>query len=380
MNSVLYLLFIFCLPTALTAQVSYESDYVSNGKTFSIDLPSGYKSLGGDDAGMEFYSRDKNASLSSQEPPEKNAVILAMMPFNFGLALDSESADVVIGELMGEFITSETIVESRDKTTKDGQYFRIGSAMTEPDEDIGDPVLMNVGLTLFEEVLFIVYWFDFEGSQDDSEFNSMIDSYKVFATDKENGFDIELYEEELDYEESNHEGYYDENIEDVFFINNLYDSKFKYEMIFFEVEIQGDLDYPTWEEDWEREYPELMIAYIYNRYGEDETFVEGGVKVFSGGAQSNYTTEPSKLDAVQNVFEEYDITNLSNKRTITRGDNRFDKYDLSYIKGDSDKPSVLYTLNYGGETFFFLVYETPDVSTEFISAAEDFITSFIVIE
>lgn len=357
----LFSLLAICLCFGLYAQ-KHESPYVFDGRSFSFDMPKGYTNTDATDPSFQFYDR---SSANNNQNEFENYFIFGLFHKNNIPDFGDENP----GENFLEAFVS-SMVEDHDEFTVEnhalnsGKEFTIAKTKSTMGEIFEEPRDFYAAVTDFGEVLIICMWFDLEMTGSAKEFYATVDSYKEYETDRENAFfyDVEAYEE------------------GPFFENSLYETELYYEDIFFgdEEDREAIEQSFSWEEEFGDEFPELMIAYAFIDY-ESESWM-GGVKVFSGGTASNYTADAQKLAALQNVFDDHEITRIqSTGRTIKGNSLSFSEFDYQCTANEY-RAVKFYTSEYKGEMLFILVYGTELMSATFTDEYENFVKTMWFLE
>lgn len=339
------------------SQSTFESSYVVDGQSFKMTIPKEFHLIGELDEGMIFYSMNpdlifNDGSLGS------DCIMIGIMP---------NEEEITIEEAMAEVTkqNSDEIVNLK-KITTDGGEFILGSA----DFGLGieGVTLSDFGMTIFEDVLVLIAYVDLEDdSHDPKLIKNIVNSYLIYETNRENEYDPYAdYDYSEDYEEITG------------FKNSLYDTRLTYDEVFFDPwnELEEDTD---WYEDFDEDFLELLTAYEFLDYDQENPLVQGGIKFFSGGFADNFKREVDQLEALKRVFPDYLISDIEFEKEVEGDEFTFKRYKITSLS-KSNNAFAYYSTTYQGELLFFMVYEEWQPSDQFKNEYEDVIKTFFIIE
>lgn len=335
------------------AQVFYESPYVNEGKSFTIKLPNGNKHIGMIEDGTHLYSTNPNMKVDQMEAPESNGYVIGIVPNEDHLTFEEIIQHPILFE-------DEDFENSKEITTKSNHQFLLLEGNIELDGEDKMHVILATGI--FDEVLVLVLYFDIEEKIVEhpfKEISTLLESYTIVETDRENAFFFEHYYEDFSDMST--------------FLNEGFETSLSFEEIYFEEELKEG---SQWSNDFNEDYPELLTAYSYEVLQMDEdddisVIVQGGLKIFSGGDALNYQNTESKLAAIQDVYADYEITSIEVDEELEGDYFTFEKYKVSCP--ESNDLLDLYSVVYYDEMLFVLAYSTEDMLSEFESTYESFI-------
>ncbi|XOV68803.1 MAG: hypothetical protein ACFHU9_06395 [Fluviicola sp.] len=330
-----------------------ESKYVHEGRSYHFVVPNSYDELPAGDDEMSAYCRD----LMSIEAGEMTDIILVGNIWND----DEKDLDALMSDAEFDILEDVKDPEISSYVTSKGKEFR--TVKGEVNFFGEDPSNGFIGITTFGEVIVIVGIFDLEDGEtvDPSLLTAMLNSYSEYETDRENQF----FPTSENWDD----------IEDIGFENNLYETNLIYDNTGFFPEYDEDSDW-FWDEDWSDEYMELLLAYGYYNLNDDEEDAPGcGMKVFSGGYSDNYKTDLSKLVALQKVFPSHYIEGIAAEGTVAGDEFNFKTYTVSSSAYGYAKQK-LYVTEVNGETVFILSYFTQEPTESLENEMENVVKTF----
>lgn len=340
-------------------QITYESPYVLDGQSFKMTLPKQFQPVEAPEMGMSVYAIDAESSFISDQP-SSDCIVIYLMPNEEGITIEE-----ALNEAKTEMPNG---MESIKKiSTSKGYDFLFGTA----DLDLGieGVTLSDFGMTLFEDIVVMVMYVDIDDNYTNSKMiHDIANSFTTYETSRENELVFE-------YDEYDYLGEYEDILG---FQNSLYETRLSYEEVFFRTwnEEEDDTD---WYEDFDEDFLELLTAYEFIDYDQENPLTQGGIKFFSGGFADNFKREIDQVEALQRVFPDYNISEIEFEKEVQGDEFKFKRYKITSLS-KSNNAFAYYSTTYQGELLFFMVYDEWQPSDQFKSEYEDVIKSFFIVE
>ena len=346
MKHIILLLATLALSSGAFTQVFYESPYVIEGSSYQFTVPPGYENVETGSTEFQMFSTNPDIMLEMEGETINSDFIMIGITENEG-----EEMDNIFDELVEEYQTAEnTSIKVSSFQTPSNKEFqtlngKIGFITEQPTQTM-------MAITEFQDVLVIVLIVDGDNGNDidPSLLEALLSSYKEVETDRESTF--------MPYEEPMNES-------EPRFVNDQFPTDLSYDYINLFPEITWETENAEryWEEDWRKDYPELLLAFFLTEIEGADAYA--GIKIFSGGYE-DYTSGVKKLLALQKVFPSHNIGGLTNEETMVEGEMfSFQKYSVQSDASEFKK-QTLYITEIAGETVFVLGYftETPTEELE----------------
>ena len=271
------------------AQIQYESPHVKNGNAFQIILPAGYFEMtNGSYLGNEMFASQEGIDLEADDIESLPIGILAVIH----VPIDEQTLVSFKADLTKELIdeNDEIIVIGQPEIVKvNGRdCMQAGFKGKIEQEAFGGIYFSAVE---FGDYFIVVSYYAFQQIDDlldFDDFKKIMASCKEVKTTKEDEMpDSEEFYTEMDKYEVDDQGRFEE-LEDTDYINDL-----------FETEISSFDVLPDFGENWDMPLDEnshLLAEFVFKE-------VHGTVNVFSGGLESNYSTDKEVASAIQLVMD-----------------------------------------------------------------------------
>lgn len=332
------------LSLSVFSQEFYNSKNVNNGQSYQFSVPSKFELIPMGDDEFAMYVEDLDAAM---EGDFSDCLIFGILTNDDGLPIDE-----LMDEVQIDILSDVENAKTDSYKTPSGKLFYTVSGNLLFLKDEPTPVLL--AFSTFKDVIVVTGIMGMEPTRevDPSTFYSVLNSYKEYSTDRENAF------------------FPEEEFEDNDFLNNQFETSLSYDYIDFLPEYPNE-DTPAsekiiWIEDWNQEYPELLLAYIYV-YDAQEQEELCGIKIFSGGSAEGYTGTNEQLLALKKVLPSHYIDGITPKESFAGDDFNFQQYEVQ-SSGFEYEGQVLYTTEIRGEIVFLLGYfngePTPELSEE----------------
>lgn len=354
-----FAIFIILSAIQSNAQTKFESPYVNDGKSFEVKIPVDFYESTMAAGPFTIYSKDINVDTHTDEGPTKDLMMTGVFDNFFSREMSfSEFTDIITAEEDGlTLIDSPVTIERNNRV-----FHSAGYTGTFQDTDLHR---FYIYATEYKEVAFILIYIQLNEStstivKKDLEF--LMNNFTEITTDRESEFDSML-----DYDNENSE---DVEFEENFYRNSKFETALTYDDIFFYDE---DLNL-GWEENFDEDFPELLIAFDYLIEENNEYISYGGVKAFSGGNANSYSSTGAMLKSLQIVFPLNKITAITFNEEVEGTEHTLKKYSI-ISNSDEMKTEAVYTTLYNGEMIFMLCESYGESTEEFLLTSESFVKS-----
>ncbi|MDG1333332.1 MAG: hypothetical protein P8P74_13435 [Crocinitomicaceae bacterium] len=349
MKQYLLLVLAFIFVDASFAQSTYESPHVKDGKTIQFKIPKGfYKVDDSDFEGNSLFTTREGMDYSTVSTDRETLGMLAV----FHEPIDEMSPEGMLEDLQTELIEEnpDVVVMIEPTITEEkGREFVIAAFKGDIEEEKMGGIFFS--LTTFGDYNILIAYYALEGVEkplDFKRFKSILTSWKVVDTDKEDAFEemneaeYAAFEDEMEYEDYA-----------VYFPNDLFETKLTYYDVL-----------PDFGGDWDDYIDESGHLLSMFNYKEDNGFI----KLFSGGLASEYPSEEEMASAIQKAMDWTKTMTLVFNTQFSNEDHVFRLYTIS---GGGTMSSV-YTTVVGDELVFFVVDGGSNPVDDFKPAVRDF--------
>ncbi len=337
------------------AQIEYESPHVKDGKTIRFTLPEGYFEVAnGSFEGNEMFASQEGIDLDFDDIDKLPIGVLAVIH----VLIEEQTLASFKTDLTKELIDQNDgiiVVSQPEIVNINGRDCMQAGFKGEIEQEPFGGIYFSV--VEFGDYFIVISYYAAQqiiNLLDYNEFEKIIASWKEIETTRED----ELPEPEDFYSERDKE--YDfEETEETNYINDL-----------FETEISSFDVLPDVGDNWDMPLDENSHLLAEFSYKKDN----GTVKVFSGGSESNYSTDKELAAAIQLVMDLPTRLSLKKNSQFSNEDHFFQLYTIS---GGGTKSSVYITV-VNNELVFFVVDGGSNPIPDFKPAVRDFMLTMWV--
>lgn len=348
----------FLILGSANAQINYESPHVADGKTIQFTLPAGYFEVANG-------SYDGNVMYASQEGLDLEVDEIDNLPIGMlgviHVPIEDQTMASFKDELTQELIdrNSGIIVVGKPEIVqvngRDCMYAGLkGEIEGEPFGGIYFTVIE------FGNYFIVISYYaveEIDDLLDYKDFKKIIKTWKVVATEKEDGLAIPYKPEDIVWDDFEEEMYVEE--EETNYRNDLFPTSISH------YDILPDLT-----ENWDMpsvENSHLLSEFVYKKD-------KGTINVFSGGAISDYPSTKEMAKAIQSVRDLPTRLGLKKDSEFSNEDHFFQLYTIS---GGGTMTSV-YTTLVNNELVFFVIDGGSNPVPDFKPAVRDFMLTMWV--
>lgn len=338
-----------------TAQLEYESPHVKDGKMMQFTLPAGYFEVANSGSvGNEMFASQEEVDLKTNNMENAPIGVLEVVH----IPIEEQTLASLKADLTKELIDQNegiVVIGTPEIIKIKGRDCMQAGFTGEIDNEAFGGIYFSV-IEFGDYFIVISYYAAQQRANllDYIEFKKIIVSWKEIETTRED----ELPEPEGFYSERDKE--YDfEETEETNYINDL-----------FETEISSFDVLPDVGDNWDMPLDEnshLLAEFIYKKDN-------GTVKVFSGGLESNYSTDKEVAAAIQLAMDLPTRLSLKKNSEFSNEDHFFQLYTIS---GGGTKSSVYITV-VNNELVFFIVDGGSNPIPDFKPAVRDFMLTMWV--